>query len=96
MLTRPTTLFKHFGFRLRHTYYDQGFDFSELGLPFSMSVQSNKSEFIPYCSTNLSNELSATIEVITGTEDFKTITDDNKDSGFSIQIKGTPDFLIGH
>ena len=82
-----------FGVRLRHTYYDQGFDFSELGLPFSMSVQSNKSEFIPYYSTNLSNELSATIEVITGTEDFKTITDDNKDSGFSIQIKGTPDIL---
>ena len=82
-----------FGVRLRHTYYDQGFDFSELGLPFSMSVQSYKSEFIAYYSTNLSNELSATIEIITGTEDFKTITDDNKDSGFSIQIKGTPDIL---
>ena len=89
----PLDSVQTFGFRVRHTYYDQGFDFSELGLPFSMSVQSNKSEFIPYCSTNLSNELSATIEVITGTEDFKTITDDNKDSGFSIQIKGTPDIL---
>ena len=82
-----------FGFRLRHTYYDQGFDFSELGLPFSMSVQSNKSEIIPYYSKNFSRELSATLEVLIGTEDFKTITDDNKDSGISLALKGTPEFL---
>ena len=89
----PTESDQTFGLRLRHTYYDQGFDFSELGMPFSISVRSNKSEFSPYYSKKISEALAATFEVSFGTEDFKTITDDNKDSGISLALKGTPEFL---
>ena len=50
---------KSFGLRLRHTYYDQAFDFSDLGLPYSMQVQSNKSEVIPHLSHRFSEKITA-------------------------------------
>ena len=78
-----------FGFRLRHTYYDQGFDFSELGLPYSMSIQSKKSEIIPYFSNRFSDKLTATIEFSIGNEDFKTISDDNHETGISFSVEGS-------
>ena len=82
-----------FGVRYRHIYYDQGFDYSELGFPYSFSVQSNKSEFIPYYSKKLSEEFSATFEILIAEEDFKIIMDDNSVAGLSILLKSTPDLL---
>lgn len=82
-----------YGFRLRQVYYDQGFDFSELGLPNSMNVRSNKSEFIPYLSKKFSEQLKITIQLAKGLEDFKVITDDNSDTGISLSLDGSTDYL---
>ena len=89
----PTGSKETYGFRLRHTFYDQGFDFSELGLPYSLSVQSNNSEMYAYLSNKFSDELTTVIEFSLGSENFREITDDNKDKGISVAVKGTPDFL---
>ena len=82
-----------FGTRLRHIYYDQGFDFSELGLPYTMNVCSNKTEWIPYISKVFSEQWSGSIQFIKGFEDFKVIADDNQDTAVQISIRGTSDFL---
>ena len=82
-----------YGLRVRHIYYDQGFDFSELGLPYTMNVRSNKTEWIPYLSKVFSEQWSASIQFIKGFEDFKVIADDNQDAAVQISIRGTPNLL---
>ena len=82
-----------YGFRIRYTYYNQAFDFSELGLPYSLSVTSEKSEIIPYLSRNISNNITVIMEILLANEDVKSITDDNKDVGISLTLKGSPDIL---
>ena len=82
-----------YGFRIRYTYYNQAFDFSELGLPYSLSVTSDKSEIIPYLSHNITKNLTAIIEILLANEDFKSITDDNEDVGISLTFKGSPAIL---
>ena len=82
-----------YGFRIRYTYYNQAFDFSELGLPYSFSVTSDKSEIIPYFSHNISKNLTVIIEILLANEDFKSITDDNEDVGISLTFKGSPAIL---
>ncbi len=68
-----------FGLRLRHTYYDQAFDFSDLGLPYSMQVQSNKSEVIPHLSHRFTDKIAAKIEVSAGSERFDDPSENNSD-----------------
>ena len=46
-----------YGARIRHTYYDQGFDFSELGLPLLNECTGQQIEIIPYFSRKLSNDI---------------------------------------
>ncbi|NBQ03649.1 MAG: hypothetical protein EBU27_10665, partial [Opitutae bacterium] len=82
-----------YGFRIRYTYYNQAFDFSELGLPYSLSITSDKSEIIPYLSHEISNNIIVTMEILLANEDFKSITDDNEDVGISLILKGSPDIL---
>lgn len=84
----PLGTSQSYGLRLRHTYYDQGFDFSELGLPYSMRVRSNRSELIPYLSKKFSDQIKGTIELTQGFEDFKTIKDDNSDTSMVASISG--------
>ena len=67
-----------FGLRLRHTYYDR-FDFSDLGLPYSMQVQSNKSEVIPHLSHRFTDKIAAKIEVSAGSERFDEPSENNSD-----------------
>ena len=78
-----------YGFRLRHVYYNQGFDFSELGLPYSMKMTSNKSEVIPYLSLELLEDLTSSIEIHAGKEDFAEVTEDNRDYKISFLLKGS-------
>ena len=82
-----------YGFRIRYTYYNQAFDFSELGLPYSLSITSDKSEIIPYLSHEISNNIIVTMEILLADEDFKSITDDNEDVGISLILKGSSDIL---
>ena len=82
-----------YGFRIRYTHYDQGFDFSDLGLPYSISIQSDKTEIIPYLSAEISTNLSATVEILLGREDFQKITDDNEETGISLEFEGSFDFF---
>ena len=82
-----------FGFRVRYTHYDQGFDFSDLGLPYSISIQSDKTEIIPYVSKEISANLSATFQILLGREDFQTITDDNEERGISLEIESSSDLF---
>jgi hypothetical protein len=89
----PENSSQTYGIRLRHTYYDQGFDFSDLGLPYSMQIRSHKSECIPYLSQRFSELLTATIELAKGQENFKEVTDDNKEQGVTFSIKGSPNVV---
>ena len=75
----PTDSPRTLGIRIRHTYYNQGFDFSELGLPYSMEVKSNKSEVTPYLSHQWSQNSKGTLEFSLGKEDFASIQDDNQE-----------------
>ena len=89
----PNGSSQSYGFRLRHTYYDQGFDFSELGLPYSMNVRSNKSEFSPYLSKKFTEQLKGTVQLTKGVENFKVITDDNRDTAIGLSLDGSSDYL---
>jgi hypothetical protein len=89
----PTGSTQTYGFRARHTYYNQAFDFSDLALPFSMSVTSNKSEVIPFLSKEISASTTATLEILMALEDFKSSSDDNQDVGISLIFKGSPSLL---
>jgi len=76
-----------FGLRLRHTYYDQAFDFSDLGLPYSMQVQSNKSEVIPHLSHRFSDKITAKIEVSGGNERFDDPSENNSDQQLRVALE---------
>ena len=84
----PSDSSRTLGLRIRHTYYNQGFDFSELGLPYSMEVKSNKSEVIPYLSHQWSDSAKGTAEFSLGKEDFASIRDDNRDWKVSLTYDG--------
>ena len=75
-----------FGLRLRHTYYDQAFDFSDLGLPYSMQVQSNKSEIIPHLSHRFTDKITAKIEVSGGSERFDDPSENNSDQQLRVAL----------
>ena len=75
-----------FGLRLRHTFYDQAFDFSDLGLPYSMQVQSNKSEVIPHLSHRFTDKVTAKIEVSAGSERFDDPSENNSDQQLRIAL----------
>ena len=77
---------KSFGLRLRHTYNDQAFDFSDLGLPYSMQVQSNKSEVIPHLSHRFSEKITAKIEVSAGSERFDDPSENNSDQQLRVAL----------
>ena len=89
----PTKSSYTLGFRLRHTHYNQGFDVSDLGLPHSLNIKSDRSEMIPYLTKEIAGNMTATLEILMAQEDFKSITDDNEDQGISLILKGSPDFL---
>jgi len=89
----PTKSSYTLGFRLRHTHYNQGFDFSDLGLPYSLNIKSDRSEMIPFLTKEIAGNMTATLEILMAQEDFKSITDDNEDQGISLILKGSPDFL---
>ena len=89
----PTKSRYTLGFRLRHTHYNQGFDVSDLGLPYSLNIKSDRSEMIPYLTKEIAGNMTATLEILMAQEDFKSITDDNEDQGISLILKGSPDFL---
>jgi len=76
-----------FGVRLRHTYYDQAFDFSDLGLPYSMQVQSNKSEVIPHLSHRFTDKVTAKIEVSAGSERFDDPSENNADQQLRVALE---------
>jgi hypothetical protein len=75
-----------FGLRLRHTYYDQAFDFSDLGLPYSMQIQSNKSEVIPHLSHRFSDQVTTKIEVSGGNERFDDPSENNSDQQIRVAL----------
>ena len=74
------------GLRLRHTYYDQAFDFSDLGLPYSMQVQSNKSEIVPHFSHRLSSEITVKMEISGGSERFEDPSENNSDQQLRLAL----------
>ena len=72
------------GFKLRHTYYDQAFDFSDLGLPFFMQVQSNKSEIIPHFGYQLTSKTKLSAEIAFGVDRYDNPSENN--SGHKSQV----------
>jgi dihydroneopterin aldolase len=74
------------GLKLRHTYYDQAFDFSDLGLPFSMQVQSNKSEIIPHFGYQLTPKIKLSAETTFGTDRYDNPSENNSDQKIQVDL----------
>ena len=74
------------GIKLRHTYYDQAFDFSDLGLPFSMQVQSNKSEVIPHFGYQLTSKTKLSAETAFGTDRYENPSENNSDQKIQVDL----------
>ena len=74
------------GLKLRHTYYDQAFDFSDLGLPFSMQVQSNKSEIIPHFGYQLNPKIKLSAETAFGIDRYDNPSENNSDQKIQVNL----------
>jgi dihydroneopterin aldolase len=74
------------GLKLRHTYYDQAFDFSDLGLPFSMQVQSNKSEIIPHFGYQLTPKIKLSAETAFGVDRYDNPSENNSDQKIQVDL----------
>jgi dihydroneopterin aldolase len=74
------------GVKLRHTYYDQAFDFSDLGLPFSMQVQSNKSEIIPHFGYQLTSKVKLSAETAFGIDRYDNPSENNSDQKIQVDL----------
>lgn len=76
-----------FGVKGRHIYFDQAFDFSDLGLPFSMQVQSNKSELIPHIGYRISPKTKLAIEWTQGIDRYDNPSENYRDQKFQGAIE---------
>lgn len=76
-----------FGLKLRHTYYDQAFDFSDLALPFSMQIISNKSEVIPHFGYQINSVTKVSIEASRGEEKYDLSSENNEDQKVQATLK---------
>jgi dihydroneopterin aldolase len=74
------------GVKLRHTYYDQAFDFSDLGLPFSMQVQSNKSEIMPHFGYQLTPRIKLSTEATFGIDRYDNSSENNSDQKIQVDL----------
>ena len=74
------------GAKLRHTYYDQAFDFSDLGLPFSMQVQSNKSEIIPHIGYQFTPQIKLSAETAFGMDRYDNPSENNSDQKLQLNL----------
>ena len=74
------------GLKLRHTYYDQAFDFSDLGLPFSMQVQSNKSEIIPHFGYQITPKIKLSAETAFGIDRYDNPSENNSDQKIQVNL----------
>ncbi|MBT3666525.1 MAG: hypothetical protein HN548_03530 [Opitutae bacterium] len=83
---RPTNSSSSGGLKLRHTYYDQAFDFSDLGLPFSMQVQSNKSEIIPHFGYQLTPQIKLSAETAFGIDRYDNPSENNSDQKIQVDL----------
>ena len=83
---RPTSSSSSWGAKLRHTYYDQAFDFSDLGLPFSMQVQSNKSEIIPHFGYQLTPKIKLSAETAFGIDRYDNPSENNSDQKIQVDL----------
>lgn len=75
------------GIRLRHTYFDQVFDLSDLGLPYSLHIRSNKSEFIPHFSKELTNQISLHMQTSMGKEVYQKEAENNQENRASLKLE---------
>ena len=83
---RPKNSPRSGGLKLRHTYYDQAFDFSDLGLPFSMQVQSNKSEIIPHFGYQLTPKIKLSAETAFGIDRYDNPSENNSDQKIQVNL----------
>ena len=83
---RPNSSPRSWGAKLRHTYYDQAFDFSDLGIPFSMQVQSNKSEIIPHFGYQLTPKIKLSTETAFGIDRYDNPSENNSDQKIQIDL----------
>jgi dihydroneopterin aldolase len=74
------------GLKLRHTYYDQAFDFSDLGLPFTMQVQSNKSEIIPHFGYQLTPKIKLSAKTAFGVDRYDNPSENNSDQKIQVDL----------
>ena len=84
---KPKSSNFYLGVKGRHIYFDQAFDFSDLGLPFSMQVQSNKSELIPHIGYRISPKTKLAIEWTQGIDRYDNPSENYKDQKFQSSIE---------
>ena len=87
---KPKNMAGSWGAKIRHTYYDQSFDFSDLGLPFSMQVQSNKSEIVPHFGYELSSNFKLSSEASFGIDRYDNPSENNSDQKMMVTLSNQP------
>ncbi len=76
------------GLRARHVYYDLAFDLTEnLDAPFSLTVQSNKTEVRPFLAFPVGEKLSGGIEVAAARDVFAETSENYKEKEFRTFLK---------
>lgn len=80
-----------YGLRIQHTYFDQGMDFSEIGLPYRMKVVSNRSGIRPRINWQLNESLKSELEVGFEQEVYQSINDTSEDLLMAMKLSGEVD-----
>lgn len=77
-----------YGLRLQHTYFDQGMDFSEIGLPYRMKVTSNRSAVHPRLKWQVFENLLGVLELGMEKESYLNIDDASEDLQATLKLSG--------
>lgn len=80
-----------YGLRIQQTYFDQGMDFSEIGLPYRMKVVSNRSGIRPRINWQLNESLKSELEVGFEQEVYQSINDTSEDLLMAMKLSGELD-----
>jgi hypothetical protein len=77
-----------YGVRAQNTFYDQGMDFSEIGLSYRMKVASNRSAFQPRIEWQIHENFKSVLELGIEKESYRNIADGSEAFGASFKFSG--------
>jgi len=75
-----------YGFHLQHTFFDQGMDFSEIGLPYRTKITSNRTELCPKWEWQGEDGEEGKLELNWSKEKLRQFADRNSRFGISLTL----------